>query len=162
MSWLKVYPDNGAAPEIDTRDTAQIANILRGVGVRFEQWEASIELPADAGQDQVIAAYKADIESLQVEKGYKAVDVIRLKADHPQKSELRQKFLNEHRQLTRRYFLAGGTVGMTAASAGLSSLARRAFRCRQRFSPHMPTRLRRIWALAGLSARASVGGRLVV
>lgn len=110
MTWLKIYSDtNAETPEIDTKDPSQIAALLAAHGVRFEQWQAGVELADDAGQEQVITAYKSDIERLQAEKGYKAVDVIRLKADHPQKAELRQKFLNEHRHSEDevRFFVEG-------------------------------------------------------
>lgn len=110
MTWLKVYSDsNGITPEIDTQDSAEITSILNGIGVRFEQWNADIALGENAGQEQVIAAYTKDITRLQAEKGYKAVDVIRLKSDHPQKTELRQKFLNEHRHSEDevRFFVEG-------------------------------------------------------
>lgn len=110
MSHLRVYADkNPHVPEIDTNNQAEIARILNKVGVRFEQWKASVQLPDEAGQDEVIAAYKKDIERLQKEKGYQAVDVIRLKSDNPKKAELRQKFLNEHRHSEDevRFFVEG-------------------------------------------------------
>lgn len=110
MTWLKVYSDtNGSVPEIDTRDSAEITNILNNIGVRFEQWDASAALGVDAAQEDVIAVYKKEIERLQAEKGYKAVDVVRLKSDNPQKAEFRQKFLNEHRHSEDevRFFVEG-------------------------------------------------------
>lgn len=110
MTWLKVYSDtNGSVPEIDTRNSAEITNILNNIGVRFEQWDASVALGVDAAQEEVIAVYKKEIERLQTEKGYKAVDVVRLKSDNPQKVEFRQKFLNEHRHSEDevRFFVEG-------------------------------------------------------
>lgn len=110
MTCLKVYKDTAPqTPELETRDPAEITKILRNVGVRFEQWQAGIMLDADAGQEQVIAAYQKDIDRLKAEKGYQAVDVIRLKADNPKKTELRQKFLNEHRHSEDevRFFVEG-------------------------------------------------------
>lgn len=110
MTWLKVYSDtNGSVPEIDTRNSAEITNILNNVGVRFEQWNANAALGVDAAQEDVIAVYKTEIERLQAEKGYKAVDVVRLKSDNPQKAEFRQKFLNEHRHSEDevRFFVEG-------------------------------------------------------
>lgn len=110
MSWLKIYPDTAPqTPEVETRDAKQIAAILQKLGVRFEQWQAAVQLDAEAGQEEVIAAYSKDIERLKAEKGYQAVDVIRLKADNPKKAELRQKFLNEHRHSEDevRFFVEG-------------------------------------------------------
>jgi 1,2-dihydroxy-3-keto-5-methylthiopentene dioxygenase len=110
MTWLKVYSDtNGSVPEIDTKNAAEITNILNNIGVRFEQWNASVVLGVDAAQEEVIAVYKKEIERLQLERGYKAVDVVRLKSDNPQKAEFRQKFLNEHRHSEDevRFFVEG-------------------------------------------------------
>ena len=110
MSRLKIFSNtNPHTPETDTSDAHEIARLLGQVGVRFEQWKADVALAADAGQEEVIAAYGKDIARLKAEKGYQAVDVIRLKADHPQKAELRQKFLSEHRHSEDevRFFVEG-------------------------------------------------------
>ncbi len=57
----------------------------------------------------MIAAYRSDIERLQRENGYQAVDVISLNPDHPDRAALRQKFLNEHTHSEDevRFFVAG-------------------------------------------------------
>ena len=62
-----------------------------------------------ASQDEVIAAYRADIDRLMREKGYQSVDVISLTPDHPDRATLRAKFLNEHTHSEDevRFFVAG-------------------------------------------------------
>ena len=77
--------------------------------MRFEQWEAAKPIAPGASQDEVIAAYHADIDRLQREEGYQAVDVISLKPDHPDRAALRAKFLNEHTHSEDevRFFVAG-------------------------------------------------------
>ncbi len=110
MSRLRVYDQHQPARPLGTLyDHAMIAHALDEVGVRFERWEASKPIAPGASQDEVIAAYKDDIERLQQEKGYKAVDVISLTADHPQKGALREKFLSEHTHSEDevRFFVAG-------------------------------------------------------
>lgn len=110
MSRLRVYDQHQPARPLGTLfDHAMIAHALDEVGVRFERWEASKPIAPGASQDEVIAAYKDDIERLQQEKGYKAVDVISLTADHPQKDVLRKKFLSEHTHSEDevRFFVAG-------------------------------------------------------
>jgi 1,2-dihydroxy-3-keto-5-methylthiopentene dioxygenase len=88
---------------------ATIARELAKVGVRFEQWEASQPVAPGASQEEVIAAYRSDIDRLMREEGYQAVDVISLKPDHPERATLRQKFLNEHTHSEDevRFFVAG-------------------------------------------------------
>lgn len=110
MSRLRIFDEHDSSSPITmTRDHALIAELLTREGVRFERWETSAAIVAGASQDEVIAAYRSDIDRLMQEKGYLAVDVISLTPDHPQKSELRQKFLNEHRHAEDevRFFVAG-------------------------------------------------------
>ncbi|MEW5837210.1 MAG: cupin domain-containing protein [Pseudomonadota bacterium] len=78
------------------REHAAIAAYLAEIGVRFEQWQANQPLSADAGQDEVLAAYAEDVARLNAQYGFKAVDVVSLRPDHPQKEAMRAKFLSEH------------------------------------------------------------------
>src|SRR3712207_5637455 len=103
MTKLIVLPENdGATTLLSTTDTDQIASALAGVGVRFERWQASVPLAADASQDDVLAAYRADVDRLSADGGYVTVDVVRLHGDPsdpawPAKAaEARNKFLAEH------------------------------------------------------------------
>jgi 1,2-dihydroxy-3-keto-5-methylthiopentene dioxygenase len=93
----------------DVKDHAAIAHELDKVGVRFEQWEANQPIVPGASQEEVIAAYRSDIDRLMEEKGYQSVDVISLVPDHPDRAVLRQKFLSEHTHSEDevRFFVAG-------------------------------------------------------
>jgi 1,2-dihydroxy-3-keto-5-methylthiopentene dioxygenase len=86
-----------------------ITRELAKVGVRFEQWAANQPVAPGASQDEVIAAYRSDIDRLMREEGYQSVDVISLKPDHPDRAALRQKFLSEHTHSEDevRFFVAG-------------------------------------------------------
>ena len=110
MSRLRVYDQREPARPIGTLfDHDMIAHALEEVGVRFERWAANKPIAPGASQDEVIAAYADDIARLKQKKGYQAVDVISLAADHPQKDALRQKFLSEHSHSEDevRFFVAG-------------------------------------------------------
>lgn len=97
MSTLKIFDENDArAPLQESHDAGMIAGILRDVGVRFEQWHAAQPVQAGDSPEQVMAAYRADIDRLVAEEGFQSVDVISLAPDHPQKQALREKFLSEH------------------------------------------------------------------
>ena len=65
--------------------------------MQLERWDASAPVAAGASQEDVIAAYRPQIDRLMAERGYVTVDVISVSRDHPQKDELRAKFLDEHR-----------------------------------------------------------------
>ena len=65
MSRLRIYDDSRAQPPLSTHlDHADIARELAAVGVRFEQWEATQPVVPGASQDEVIAAYRGDIDRL--------------------------------------------------------------------------------------------------
>ena len=110
MSELRIYSEgDGRMPLATFTRHADIARELGQVDVRFEKWEAAKPVQPGASQDEVIAAYRADIERLQRDEGYQAVDVISLTPDHPDRAALRAKFLNEHTHSEDevRFFVAG-------------------------------------------------------
>ncbi|MEO1334707.1 MAG: acireductone dioxygenase [Myxococcota bacterium] len=109
MSRLRVYRDDqpDASTTIDNHDA--IADALKQIGIRFERWSAQAELAADASQEDVIAAYRSDVDRLMKESGFQSVDVISLSPNHPQKTEFRKKFLEEHThaEFEIRFFVDG-------------------------------------------------------
>lgn len=110
MSALRIYQDNNASqPVLSSGDYSEISRLLNEVGVRFEQWRTDATIAPGDSQEKVIAAYQADIDRLIAEQGYQTVDVVSLNSDHPQKKELRKKFLDEHRhgEDEVRFFVAG-------------------------------------------------------
>ncbi len=97
MSRLTIYEDQ--APEravVRTEDGGEIAAELAAIGVDFERWDSPVQLsPADA-PEVILAAYRPYLDTLMGTKGAGSADVLKLTPDHPQASELRQKFLAEH------------------------------------------------------------------
>ncbi|MNF56021.1 Acireductone dioxygenase [compost metagenome] len=110
MSRLSVYHES--TPQLPNKvltHAEDIAATLAEVGVRFERWQASAPIAPGASQEEVIAAYRHEIDKLMSEQGYVTVDVISLDRSHPQKAELRAKFLDEHThgEDEVRFFVAG-------------------------------------------------------
>jgi 1,2-dihydroxy-3-keto-5-methylthiopentene dioxygenase len=109
MSLIVVYDVQGN--ELNERYTehSEISNKLATLGVRFERWQTTQPLSAEAGQEEVLAAYRADVDRLIAEYGFQSVDVVSMGPDHPQKAELRQKFLAEHTHadFEVRFFVEG-------------------------------------------------------
>ena len=110
MSQLRIYQETH--PQVPLATYAQHADIARElgrVGVRFEQWEAAQPVVPGASQDDVITAYRGDIDRLMREQGYQSADVISLTPDHPDRATLRKKFLSEHTHSEDevRFFVAG-------------------------------------------------------
>ena len=96
MSALTIYPDD--KPESGQLFTqfADIEAQLGAIGVQFERWAAGSVLADDVDQDAVIEAYCDSINRLMRQYGFKSVDVVSLRPDHPQKTAFREKFLAEH------------------------------------------------------------------
>ncbi|PAU55179.1 acireductone dioxygenase [Pseudomonas sp. PICF141] len=110
MSSLSVY--HVSSPELPNKvltHLEDIASTLAEQGVRFDRWHAVAKIQPGAGPEEVIAAYQENIDKLMTERGYLCVDVVSLNSDHPQKAELRAKYLDEHRYAEDevRFFVAG-------------------------------------------------------
>jgi 1,2-dihydroxy-3-keto-5-methylthiopentene dioxygenase len=113
MSRLTIYRDHDASHTLlDTRDGEQIAAALLPIGVKFERWSASRQLPPDIDDVAVMEAYQGDIERLKTECGYQSVDVLRCLPDNPNREQLRRKFLDEHThdEDEVRFFVEGAGV----------------------------------------------------
>jgi 1,2-dihydroxy-3-keto-5-methylthiopentene dioxygenase len=112
MSRLTIFYDNDPAIEEYFDDLHEISSRLHAIGVEFERWEANQALSADADQEEVLAAYAHDIEHLNSHYGFNSVDVVALGPDHPQKAEMRAKFLDEHTHddFEIRFFVDGSGI----------------------------------------------------
>lgn len=109
MSELKIYAEHDPQQVQTYTDYATISALLAEQGVRFERWQANAPLSDAATSEDIIAAYRADIDRLMTENGFQSVDVISLSPDHPDKTALREKFLHEHThsEYEVRFFVAG-------------------------------------------------------
>jgi len=96
-STLRVYDEgDGTTPLVDTTDRDEITRVLGAESIVFEAWNVGVPLPPAAGQDEILAAYDADIQRLKDAYGYTTADVIRVTPETQNVPALREKFLNEH------------------------------------------------------------------
>ncbi len=120
MSELKIFSDQDASTATaHSHEPAEIAARLANIGVRFEQWQTDADVVAGDPEDKVVAAYQKDIDQLIEAEGYQTVDVVSLAPDHPDKAEMRQKFLAEHTHSEDevRFFVDGhGLFSLHAAA----------------------------------------------
>jgi 1,2-dihydroxy-3-keto-5-methylthiopentene dioxygenase len=110
MSRLRIFADEHPdQPLLSTRDRARMAHELHAIGVAFEQWEASQPVQAGDPPEAIMAAYRADIDRLVAERGFRTVDVVSIAPDNPNRAEMRRKFLDEHfhKEDEVRFFVAG-------------------------------------------------------
>jgi len=110
MSRLRIFADNEpAAPLLSTADHAEMARELAAIGVGFEQWQATQPIVPGDTPEKIMAAYRADIDRLVDERGFKSIDVVSIAPDNPDREEMRRKFLDEHfhKEDEVRFFVAG-------------------------------------------------------
>jgi 1,2-dihydroxy-3-keto-5-methylthiopentene dioxygenase len=110
MSRLRIFADNAPdTPEFSSHDGDAIARELRKIGVTFERWQAAQPIAPGASPEDVMAAYRTDIDRLVAEHGFKSVDVVSIAPDNPKREEMRAKFLDEHfhKEDEVRFFVAG-------------------------------------------------------
>jgi 1,2-dihydroxy-3-keto-5-methylthiopentene dioxygenase len=110
MSRLRIFnEEHPDLSQLATNDHAQMAHELSAIGVGFEQWQATQPIAPDASSDDVMAAYRADIDRLVSERGFKSIDVVSIAPDHPDREQMRTKFLDEHfhKEDEVRFFVAG-------------------------------------------------------
>lgn len=119
MTLLTVWADDAPAaaqPLVRTEDGAEIAGVLKGIGVRFERWQVA-PLAEEASNEDVLAAYREQVDAVIASEGYVLVDVARLRptgaADWAETAaNSRAKFLSEHRHADDedRFFVSGSGV----------------------------------------------------
>lgn len=110
MSRLRIFDDNTpGAPRLDTRERAAMTSELAAIRVGFEQWDATQPVQAGDSPEAIMAAYRADIDRLVAERGFRSVDVVSIAPDNPQREAMRTKFLDEHfhKEDEVRFFVAG-------------------------------------------------------
>jgi 1,2-dihydroxy-3-keto-5-methylthiopentene dioxygenase len=97
MSKLTIFSDkDGVTPLAEITDLAGIQQHLASIQVHFARWQADQILSPDPDAEEVLAAYRNELNALMAEKNYQSFDVISMRADHPERAKLRQKFLSEH------------------------------------------------------------------
>lgn len=110
MSSLSVYSvDSPDLPNKVLTHAEDITSTLAEHNVRFERWTAAGAVRPGASPEDVISAYKAQIDQLMSEGGYMTVDVVSLDRDDPRKTELRDYYRREYRhgEDEVRFFVAG-------------------------------------------------------
>jgi 1,2-dihydroxy-3-keto-5-methylthiopentene dioxygenase len=111
MTSLTLYddrPPHGARETIG--DRAAIVAALTPTGVTLEHWSADAPLPDTPQDADIFATYAEQVETLMLRGNYQSRDVVRLTPDHPQRAEMRAKFLAEHVHDDDevRFFVEGG------------------------------------------------------
>ena len=122
MSRLRIFDeDDTGTPRVSTTDRAEIARELSRIGVGFEQWQANRPVVPGDAPETIMDAYRADIDRIVAERGFKTVDVVSIAPDNPQRETMRHKFLDEHyhKEDEVRFFVAGSGLFTLHVDAGV-------------------------------------------
>ncbi|GAA4833488.1 1,2-dihydroxy-3-keto-5-methylthiopentene dioxygenase [Saccharopolyspora rosea] len=102
MTLLTVWPETDPdTVELRTEDPAEIGDVLKQFGVRYQHWPLR-ELPDEPTSEQVLDAYREEVDQVVSAEGYIKVDaaVMVPRDDDPAWAEqaraAREKFLSEH------------------------------------------------------------------
>jgi len=97
MSRLRIFADDAPErPRAEHTEGEDIRAALADIGVRFERWETRSEVTAGADPETVLEAYRPEIDDLMAAEGYRSCDVVGMTPDHPERTTMRGKFLDEH------------------------------------------------------------------
>src|SRR4051812_10749822 len=69
---------------------------LAEVGIDYRHWEPSHPVASDAPAEQILAAYRGEIDRLKAEGGYVTADVIDVNPSTPNLEAMLAKFRSEH------------------------------------------------------------------
>ncbi|MEO6084795.1 MAG: cupin [Umezawaea sp.] len=118
MTLLTVWPDSDPDTVlVRTSSPDEIAVELKRLGVRYENWPVVAGLPATPSSEEVVTAYRANVDRVVETEGYVLVDALHMTpSDDPEWREnaaaARKKFLAEHTHDDDedRYFARGAGV----------------------------------------------------
>lgn len=86
------FPDENRTIE----DSAEITEALGSIGIQYERWEPSHPIGPEASAEEILQAYKPEIDRLKESGGYVTADVIDVKPDTPNLDAMLNKFNSEH------------------------------------------------------------------
>jgi 1,2-dihydroxy-3-keto-5-methylthiopentene dioxygenase len=77
-------------------DRQSVAAHLATLGIDYERWEPSHPVAADAPPEEILEAYRAEIDRLKARGGYVTADVIDVKPQTPNLDAMLARFRSEH------------------------------------------------------------------
>ncbi|HMO14279.1 MAG TPA: cupin domain-containing protein [Pirellulaceae bacterium] len=77
-------------------DAHQVNEFLAPFGIQYENWDVAGRVSADATNDEILHAYRDEIERLKAAGGFVTADVINVNPSTPGLDEMLAKFDKEH------------------------------------------------------------------
>ncbi|MCX4823157.1 cupin [Streptomyces sp. NBC_01142] len=116
MTLLRTMPvQDPSSTLLSTEDPAEITKHLAEAGIHYERWNTDRGLADDAGQEEILQAYRSEIDAVSASNDYEFIDVVQMRPapedpEWPEKAHAaRSRFLEEHRHAEDevRFFPAG-------------------------------------------------------
>jgi 1,2-dihydroxy-3-keto-5-methylthiopentene dioxygenase len=89
---ILTIPDEGRT----LSDPGEVACYLAGIGIDYNRWEPSHPIEPGASQEEILEAYRDEIEKLKARGGYVTADVIDVNPQTPGLDAMLAKFNREH------------------------------------------------------------------
>ena len=77
-------------------DVNEMSDFLKPFGIWYEKWDVEGRIGADATNEEILDAYKPEIERLKSQCGFVTADVINVTPETPGLDEMLAKFDKEH------------------------------------------------------------------
>ena len=77
-------------------DPQEISEFLRPLGIWYEKWDVEGRIGDDATNEEILEAYRPEIERLKDQGGYQTADVIAVTPETPGLDAMCEKFAKEH------------------------------------------------------------------
>ena len=85
-------------PETDEKfaEQSEISKYLASVGIDYGVWDREYDVAEGASDEDILGAYKTEIETLKAEGGYVTADIINVVPETPGLDAMLEKFKREH------------------------------------------------------------------
>jgi 1,2-dihydroxy-3-keto-5-methylthiopentene dioxygenase len=77
-------------------EMGEIAGYLAKLGINYERWQPNVPVAPTASAEEILAAYKPQIDELKAQGGYVTADVIDVTAQTPGLDAMLARFNTEH------------------------------------------------------------------
>jgi len=91
MAILRIPDENRTLTDVD-----EIRAFLEPFGIWYEKWDVDGRIDRDATNEEILEAYKPEIDRLKQQGGYVTADVIQITPDTPNLDAILNKFNKEH------------------------------------------------------------------
>jgi 1,2-dihydroxy-3-keto-5-methylthiopentene dioxygenase len=78
------------------QEQGAVAAFLARSGIDYERWTPARSLPAGAPAEEVLEAYRAEIDTLNAKGGYQTADIVDVTPDTPNLEAMLARFRREH------------------------------------------------------------------